>query len=184
MRGLMLSVRQYFPSAGWFLAPFALSGLLATNAWTASGAGAQESSPVTKLVVVVDGSKSPEQIPDDLAWRHFLLALAAHAQPSAQEKNRQKAQFAPLGLSDADRQELVHQLGLMTAQLEAIDAERQASDGSDVSVAGFKARYDAAVSQAVASVRAALSDDGLIRFSRYIADTVKRNIKIYGSAKN
>ena len=62
--------------------------------------------PTTKLVVLVDGAKNPEQIPDDLAYRHFLVAVATHEKPSAEESGRQKAQLAPLGLAEADRQQL------------------------------------------------------------------------------
>ena len=50
---------------------------------------AQTASPVTNLVVVVDGSLHPEQIPDDLVWRHFLIAAATPEQPTVDEQRRQ-----------------------------------------------------------------------------------------------
>lgn len=162
------------------LAGFALN---AQNAAPGSAAGSPQGvTQVTKLVVLVDGSKHPEQIPDDLAYRHYFLAIATHEQPSAEEQARQKAQLAPLGLSELDRQQLAQQLGRMTTQLEAIEAEMEASDGTDAVLAAFKARHNALVSQTAATVRGALSPDGLSRLSRYIAESVKGKIKIYGSA--
>jgi len=161
------------------LLPLTLWGYFALNAQTA----APGSNPgVTNLVVLVDGSKHPEQIPDDLAYRHYFLAVATHEQPSAEEQERQKAQLAPLGLSEPDRQQIVLQLGRMTTQLEAIEAAREASDGTDAALASFRVRHDAVVSQTASSVRGALSADGASRLSRYITETVKGKIKIYGSA--
>ena len=167
------------------LLPLALWGCFALNAQTAAPGAAGNSqgvAHVTSLVVLVDGSKHPEQIPDDLAYRHYFLAVATHEQPSAEEQERQKAQLAPLGLSEPDRQQIVLQLGRMTTQLEAIEAEREASDGTDAALAGFSVRRDALLSQKAASVRGALSADGASRLGRYITESVKGKIKIYGSA--
>ncbi len=166
--------------------PLILLGHFALNAQTAATSGTasspQGAGQITTLVVLVDGSKHPEQIPDDLAYRHYFLAVATHEQPSAGENARQRAQLAPLGLCEADRQQIVQQLGRMITQLDAIEAESEASDGTDAVLAGFKARHDALVSQTTATVRGALSADGASRLSRYIKETVKGKIKIYGSA--
>ena len=167
------------------LLPLALWGCFALNAQTAApgaSGNSQGVAHVTSLVVLIDGSKHPEQIPDDLAYRHYFLAIATHEQPSADEQERQKAQLAPLGLSELDRQQIVQQLGRMTTQLKAIEAAREVSDGTDAALAGFRERHDALVSQTAASVRGALSADGASRLSRYIVETVKGKIKIYGSA--
>ncbi len=58
----------------------------------------------------------------------------------------------------------------------------EAGDGADAVPAAFKARHNALVSQTAAAVRATLSADGASRLGRYIAETVKGKIKIYGSA--
>jgi hypothetical protein len=168
---------------GRFLFPLALFGLLACGARPAACGGAQNAGPVTRLVVLVDGSKNPEQITDDLAYQHFFLAVAAHEQPSTDESKRQDAQLSPVGLSQADRQVLTGELGRLTTQLEAIDAAMAASDGADSTLLGFRTQRDEAVSRTVGTVRSALTSDGASRLSRYIAETVKRNIKIYGTSK-
>jgi hypothetical protein len=135
---------------------------------------------VTSLVVIVDGSKNPELIPDALAWRHFLTALATHEQPTAQEQLRQQAQFAPLALAKSDAQQIAGLLGKLTTQLEAIEEARENSDGANSTLAALKAQEDAVIANTIAAVKAAVSSDGLSRLSGYIGTTVKGNIKIYG----
>jgi hypothetical protein len=142
--------------------------------------GAQTSGTVTNLVVIVDGSKNPEQIPDALAWRHFLVALATHEQPTAQEQLRQQAQFVPLALATADAQRIAGLLGKMTTQLEAIEKARENSDGANSTLAALKAQEEAVIASTIAAVRAAVTSDGLSRLSGYIGKTVKGSIKIYG----
>ena len=136
-------------------------------------ASAQTSSTITSLVVIVDGSKNPEQIPDALAWRHFLVALATHEQPTAQEQLRQQAQFAPLVLATADAQQIAGLLGKMMTQLEAIEKARENSNGANSTLATLKAQEDAAIASTTAAVQAAVSSDGLSRLSGYIGKTVK-----------
>lgn len=60
-----------------------------------------------QLPVLVDGSKTPGQIPDNLAYQHFFAAISAHPSPTAQELARQNAQLLPLNLSATDRKNLV-----------------------------------------------------------------------------
>jgi hypothetical protein len=175
----MLKLMRYQRGRGWPLVRRAFLGLLAGGVVTTSLAGAQASSPSTTLVVLVDGSKNPELISDDLALRHFLLAVAAHEQPSQAESDRQDAQLTPLGLSGPDRQELTRQLGLMTTQLEALEAE---SDGSGASPSDVRARRNSLIAQTAASVRKALSADGWARLNSYVTQSVKKKVKIYGLA--
>ena len=71
-----------------YLLPLTLLGYFPLNAQTAAPGATgspQGVAHVTSLVVLVDGSKHPEQIPDDLAYRHYFLAVATHEQPSAEE---------------------------------------------------------------------------------------------------
>jgi hypothetical protein len=136
-------------------------------------ASAQTSNTVTELVVIADGSKNPELIPDALAWRHFLTAIATHEQPTAQEQLRQQAQFAPLALATADAQQIAGLLGKMMTQLEAIEKARENSNGANSTLATLKAQEDAAIASTTAAVQAAVSSDGLSRLSGYIGKTVK-----------
>ena len=134
------------------------------------------------LVVQVDGSVNPERIPDDLAWRHFLSAVAIHPSPTASESSRHKAQLAPLGLAAADSQLLTLELGRMLTQIDAIQSSMETTNPGDAaSLAALKQQHDTLMAQTIVNVSSALSADGLSRLRTYITNTVKRNIVIYGT---
>jgi len=172
--------RWHLSKAYWFGLRLALSACLTFAAATV--AGAQNAGSVTKLVVVVDGATNPEQIPDDLAYQHFFLAVAAHEQPSPQEVARQSAQLAPVGLAASDRQMMTRELGRMMTALEAIDAAERASDGSVTALSDLKVQRAAARARAITTVRGALSTEGASALDDYVIGIVKRGIKIYGTA--
>ncbi len=157
-----------------------ITGFMVPFSLFAQGVTAPPTTTKTQLVVIVDGSKNPEQIPTDLAYRHFLLAVAAHEQPTADEQKRQHAFLGAVGLLDADEKAIALELGKMTTQLEAIQEARGDSDGTPAALAAFKAQEDALISATIARVRQVVSVDGLSHLDGYITETVKRNIKIYG----
>ena len=134
------------------------------------------------LVVQVDGSVNPERIPDDLAWRHFLCAVASHSSPTAAESKLQKAQLIPLGLEASDSQLLTIELGRMQTQIDSIQSSMETTNPGDASsLAALKQQRDALVAQTIVKVNSILSADGLSRLRTYITNTVKRNIVIYGT---
>lgn len=53
----------------------------------------------TNLPVAIDGAKTPEKIPDRLAYYHFIMAVAEHAEPSPDELDRRAALFKHLHFS-------------------------------------------------------------------------------------
>jgi hypothetical protein len=135
-----------------------------------------------QLVVQVDGSVNPERIPDDLAWRHFLCAVASHPSPTAFESKLQKAQLTPLGLAASDSQLLTIELGRMLTQIDPIQASMETTNpGDSAALAALKQQREALVAQTIVKVNSILSPDGLSRLRTYIANTVKRNIVIYGT---
>jgi len=137
-----------------------------------------------QLVVQVDGSVNPGRIPDDLAWRHFLCAVASHSSPTAAESSRQKAQLAPLGLPAADSQLLTIELGRMQTQLDAIQSSLQLTNpGDSAARTALKQQSDELMAQTILKVNSILSPDGLSLLRTYITNTVKRNIVIYGTPK-
>jgi|SRR5579884_219899 len=56
---------------------------------------------------VIDGALHPEQIPDLSAYRLYFLMLAEPINPTDEQRKRQDARIARIGLSDADRQVLI-----------------------------------------------------------------------------
>jgi hypothetical protein len=86
-------------------------------------AQAHHDSNPTQLPVVVYGYKTPDQIPDELAYHHFFLATAESTMPTAEAYDRQQAKLAPLQLSASDKNLLVTVLARFRAQMDAIELQ-------------------------------------------------------------
>jgi hypothetical protein len=155
--------------------------------------GAQHSSheiqgSTLQLPVLVDGSKTPTQIPDTLAYRHFLTTVAEPQNPSLDAVRRRDARIAPIALSAEDQEAFVNALALVWEQLEAIATSRNSivSDttltdiGRSDRLAALKVQEDAIFTAATSRLRQALSSDGQNRLNKYIQDRVKVHIVIYG----
>ena len=83
----------------------------------------QHTHHVSELPVLVDGSKTPEKIPDELAYHHFLTALATPQEASPEEQKRQEAQLLPLGLTPERRSQMIRTLATFKSQFD--DLERR-----------------------------------------------------------
>jgi hypothetical protein len=64
--------------------------------------GSQHAPHATKLHVDIDGAATPNQIPDELAYRHLIIVLATPAHPSAGQVARRDALIKQIGLSRVD----------------------------------------------------------------------------------
>src|SRR5215469_8377671 len=94
-------------------------------AWSAAvTAHAQPAPTGMQLPVLVDGSKTPGQIPDSLAYKHYLRAISVHQNPSPPEQKRQDAQFHALGLSPKDKGALAAVLAQFRSQFDLIEGAR------------------------------------------------------------
>ncbi len=144
--------------------------------------------PQHSLVPLVDGSKTPDQIPDDLAYRHFILAIAEHQNPSQHEYKRRDTRLDPIGFSKQDHDSCIFALAGLREELDAIEADRKtiqvtAAPGDP----GVQSRLTALKSQegsAIAKVRSALrglSAAGQALLENYIKVHVKTHIVILGS---
>lgn len=156
-------------------------GMLA-YAQTPSPQSAQSPSGLT---VAVDGSKTPDQIPDDLAYRHFILAIAEHKNPSTQEYQRREARLAPMGLSPSDHDASIAALAGLRETLDQIQVSRNAISPGDPTAssqfADLKSQEDAAIGIAVGLLRASLTLDGQARLGSYVRGHVKSRIVILGA---
>ena len=135
----------------------------------------------------MDGSKTPEKIPDQLAYRHFLVGVAEHAASRPVETDRQKVRLAPIGFSEGDTDALRSLLGRLRAHLDAIQAARSNAEtlslGARMSIyADLKLQEDALITGAIGSLQTTLSADGVARLDQYVKQHVKRKIVVYGSA--
>ena len=143
-----------------------------THGMSASGSSNQ-------LPVLVDGSKTPDQIPDNLAYHHFFSAVAAHTSPSAKEMARQNAQLLLLNLSAADRQGLVQALAVFRAALDPIEAALLAQPTA-AQVASLQQQKDALLASTMTAIRTSLTPDGFGQLDQYVKTHVKQHIIIYG----
>lgn len=148
-----------------------------------------QNTPALQLPVLVDGSKYPEQIPDQLAYRHFLLAVAEHRSPTAIEADRQRARLRPIGLSDVDSAAFRDLLANLREQLDAIEQARATLDSGAITVgakvptiAALKAQEDDLIATTITSLPARLGIDGLAKLDQHIRQQVKRKIVIYGTS--
>jgi hypothetical protein len=141
-------------------------------------ATAASNSPI-HLPVLVDGSKTPEKIPDNLAYEHYFTALSVPQSPTAVDLDRQAAQLKALQLSAADRQALVNSMVAFRTQLDQIANAALPANTAD-QVLALRTQKTTLVTTTVNNVRQMLSSDGANRLDQYIKTHVKARIVILG----
>jgi hypothetical protein len=149
--------------------------------WAQHTHNMSQSGSSNQLPVLVDGSKTPDKIPDNLAYQHFFAAVAAHPSPSAQELARQNAQLLPLNLSTADRQNLVQALAVFRTGLDPIGAALR-SQPTPAQAASLRQQKDELLANARTALSSSLTADGLGKLDEYVKTRVKKHIIIYGGA--
>lgn len=158
--------------------------VVAVAAWLAA-ATAYAQHPGMTLPVLVDGAKTPTQIPDSVAYRNYLKAIAAHPVPTLQEEGRQAAQLLALGLSPNDQKALIATLAPMRTQLDLIESARASSQkgpNAAAQFADFNNQEDALVASTLQNLRTSLTVEGMYKLDQYVKTHVKAHIRIYGMA--
>lgn len=165
-----------------------LHKFLAAAALTCGALSAQHSHKMSaapgssnQLPVLVDGSKTPDQIPDNLAYQHFFASVSAHPSPSAQELARQNAQLLPLNLSAADQQSLVQALAAFRTGLDPIEAALLLQPAV-AQVAALRQQKDTLLTNTMTNIKSSMTSDGFGRLDQYVKTHVKQHIVIYGGA--
>lgn len=139
---------------------------------------------LTALPLVVDGDKNPEQIPEALAYRHFISLTSVRQDASTTELDRRDAFMAGLLLSRTDRKAYVEAVKGVRDQLTSLEQRARTAAHSDIATADSARREREALLDATADrVRASLSPSGAMVLRAYINDHVKRRIKIYAQAQ-
>jgi hypothetical protein len=135
---------------------------------------------------VIDGAKTPELIPDDVALRTLLGTIALPAAPSLKEQARVNSKLQLLGLDAQDQQVLTQELRLYyTASAER--KQRMASIRQSVGINYGPTTWTALVQEDQALSRlavdtysmllTALSPAGALRLQEHVAQ-IKTKIKI------
>jgi len=137
------------------------------------------------LSVLVDGKNNPELIPDDLAYRHFVMALSAPRIPSLDESRRRESLLQPLNFTSGDHDALIGALAGVKENLDALNKTRDTVTGRDAAASskllGLRDQERALLDEASNRMRSTLSPQGLIQFEAYLRDHVKKHIVIYGN---
>ena len=148
---------------------------------------AQQTKPGSpmRLPVIVDGSKTPDQIPDELAYQHYLKAISAHPDPLPQERDRQAAQLNALNLSSSDRRALIAVLASLRTQLDLIENTRRSirpGPAGAAQLSDLNIQENTLLTTALGNLRASMTLDGSYRLDQFVKTHVKARIKIYGTA--
>ncbi|MGB9611858.1 MAG: hypothetical protein ACPL7M_12880 [Bryobacteraceae bacterium] len=148
---------------------------------------AQHAEHPAQLPILVDGDRTPEAIPDDLAWAHFLAAIALEENALERDRKRQEAQLRPLGL-EPDHQAALKRIlaGLKTALKENERALEKAAQGAQTletsrRIASLLAQRKQLSSAAVGDLRRTLPEEAFARIENHVRTHVKRRIVIYGT---
>ncbi len=143
--------------------------------------------PQHNLSIVVDGSKTPELIPDDLAYRHFILAIAEPRSPTVEETKRRETRLIPIGLSASDYDLCISALAGLREKLDMIEAGRRealadTTEHRDSTLLTLKGQENMAITAVRVALRR-LSPDGQSRLDGYIRARVKQRIVLLGDAR-
>lgn len=107
----------------------------------------------------IDGSVSPNLIPDRMAYRLVFISLTLPASPSQHDLARQKAHLLQIGLSSADQ----------TILLQAIAAFATAYSSWEQAAGHTDDQAWAIVQNTRNALESQLSADGNSKFSAYVA---------------
>jgi hypothetical protein len=144
----------------------------------------------TTLPVVVDGAKDPQSIPDALAYRHFIRALAESARsanPTSLQVARRQALLARVGLSSDDRAAFIGALSGVDGQLAQVARARKQYSREAISAGTareplqtLRLQEGEILDATRGRLEGALSGEGVRRLQTHIQEQVKKRIVIYG----
>ena len=190
-------------AARFLLLPFAILVLVSfplfrqrvsSHAWAQQNPAPAPSAPGSAQAEVpkpdppgtIDGAKNPELIPDQVAYRLVLLAIAEPENATDAQKDRFQAKIAPAGLDRDDTQAFFDVLAPFQTQLDALSAQSSQILARDPIPPSGSPDYqqlvqlgqqkDAALAQAVSALPARLSSGGVEKLESFV-QTQKRGMK-------
>jgi hypothetical protein len=147
-------------------------------------AGINAQPPAAFLPIAIDGSKTPELIPDDVAYNQFLRAIAQPQGTLSQQVDRRESMIARVGLSKADHDLLLAVADNLKPTLESIDHGRKQwhvdSLAARSAVDTLKVQEQATLDNAHQRLLVSLTPDGAIRVDKHVREYVKKRIVVYG----
>jgi hypothetical protein len=171
-------------SAGQASNPHATHGSPASASPNPAGGPTTANAIATALPIAVDGSKTPENIPDHIAYHHFIMAVAKPAHASALQLAKRNAWLARVGLSQHDLDQLETALSNVPEALDRVARDRKRasprSRAGAAALAKLKAQEKDILDGARWQLQGSLSWEGAARVDKHIQEHVKRHIVIYG----
>jgi hypothetical protein len=147
----------------------------------------QSTAPAPDPLGTIDGAKNPELIPDEVALRMIVLAVAEPADATEAQKERALAKLNPIGLSEEDTVAFLNLLAEFQGQADALD--KQAAEvylrapfphpaSTDYQqLANLGNQKSELISNTAAAVPLVLSQDGLLKLTAYLPQA-KTGMKI------
>lgn len=135
------------------------------------------------VTLSIDGQVTPERIPDDVAYRHFISVTAVGSGAAAADFSRRDAILEQVGLSDADRRTYVAATTTVKDALQSIDHRLEAFHQDISAVDALKQERRSVLDNAAQRVLSSLSADGAARMRSHINERVKRRIRIYSQVQ-
>lgn len=135
----------------------------------------------------IDGAKNPELIPDEVALRMIVLAVAEPPDATDEMKERARSKLNPIGLDEDDAIAFLALLSEFQGQAEDLDEQANAilvrapiphTASTDYSsLVEIGRQRDQILSNAVAAIPVRLSAQGLERLMAYLPQA-KRGMKV------
>ncbi len=175
---------------------FSLCAVLAVGFATLGGGAPQADAPSAQTTAAVapqdppgtiDGAKNPELIPDEVALRMIVLAVAEPPDATDEMKERARSKLNPIGLDEDDAIAFLALLSEFQGQAEDLDEQANAilvrapiphTASTDYSsLVEIGRQRDQLLGNVVAAIPARLSGQGLERLMAYLPQA-KKGMKI------
>ena len=115
----------------------------------------------------VDGSVTPELIPDITAYRLFMNAVAEPTSATTDQMVRQRAKLNPASLSPDDAAQAFQVFASYQQQRKGSASAYQQASTAEM-VQAYNTKRDEITLASMASLRTALSPDGMARLDAYV----------------
>lgn len=134
---------------------------------------------VPTLPIIANGSKHPEAISDEIAYRHFIMSACASRTPQPHEAARRVYLLNHLRLSPADERAFV---AALDGVQEDIDALNWSEDSPLLDASSRQQKLSHILDSAVETLNVMLTADGQAKIADWVNTQVKQNTLIVGTA--
>jgi hypothetical protein len=144
------------------------------------------------MAVEIDGSQRPSDIPDEVAHKLYMKALALRNAPSGGDVQRRDAFLRRIHLPEADQTAFVDSIQGLGRDLAAIEGRRRNEltadkGGSAIGLAlrsELTRQEDKVLDATMMRLRTQMSDAGFQQLDQHVQTHVKSRIKIYHGANH